>query len=116
MGSLRTAPVGYEVAHSFMSASLSERAARQGGFSRRGVAAGSLGTLRALPFRAIFVMGMNEATFPELDRRDPTDLRLGRRHPGDISPPERDRYLFLESILAARERITFSWIERDSQT
>jgi len=116
MGSLRTDPVGYEVAHSFVGASLSERAARQGGFSRRGVAAGSLGTLRALPFRAIFVVGMNEATFPERDRRDPTDLRLARRHPGDISPPERDRYLFLESILAARERISFSWVERDAQT
>lgn len=116
MGSLTTAPVGYEVAHSFLNASLSERGARQGGFSRRGVAAGSLGTLRALPFRAIFVVGMNEATFPERDRRDPTDLRLARRHPGDISPPERDRYLFLESLLAARERITFSWVERDPQT
>jgi exodeoxyribonuclease V gamma subunit len=116
MGSLTTDPVGYEVAHSFLSASLSERAARQGGFSRRGVAAGSLGTLRALPFRAIFVVGMNEATFPERDRRDPTDLRLARRHPGDISPPERDRYLFLESLLAARERITISWVERDAQT
>jgi exodeoxyribonuclease V gamma subunit len=116
MGSLTTDPVGYEIAHSFLSASLSERAARQGGFSRRGVAAGSLGTLRALPFRAIFVVGMNEATFPERDRRDPTDLRLARRHPGDISPPERDRYLFLESLLAARERITFSWVERDPQT
>jgi exodeoxyribonuclease V gamma subunit len=116
MGSLRTDPVSYEVAHSFVSASLSERAARQGGFSGRGVAAGSLGTLRALPFRAIFVMGMNEVAFPERDRREPTDLRLARRHPGDISPPERDRYLFLESILAARERIAFSWVERDPQT
>ncbi|MBV8136811.1 MAG: exodeoxyribonuclease V subunit gamma [Deltaproteobacteria bacterium] len=116
MGSLTTGAVGYEVAHSFLSASLSERAARQGGFSRRGVAAGSLGTLRALPFRAIFVVGMNEATFPERDRRDPTDLRLARRHPGDISPPERDRYLFLESLLAARARIAFSWVERDAQT
>jgi exodeoxyribonuclease V gamma subunit len=116
MRCLRTDPVGYEVAHSFVSASLSERAARQGGFSGRGVAAGSLGTLRALPFRAIFVVGMNEATFPERDRRDPSDLRLARRHPGDISPPERDRYLFLESILAARERIVFSWVERDPQT
>jgi len=116
MGSLTTEPVGYEVAHSFLNASLSECAARHGGFSRRGVAAGSLGVLRALPFRAIFVVGMNEATFPERDRRDPTDLRLARRHPGDISPPERDRYLFLESLLAARERITFSWVERDPQT
>ena len=116
MRSLATDPVGYEVAHSFVSASLSDLASRQGTLSGRGVAAGSMDTLRALPFRAIFVMGLNEATFPERDRRDPVDLRLARRHPGDISPPERDRYLFLESLLAARERIAFSWVERNAQT
>jgi len=113
---LPTDPVGYEVAHSFVSAAISDLAARQGALSGRGVAAGSMETLRGLPFRAIFVMGLNEATFPERDRRDPVDLRFARRHPGDISPPERDRYLFLESLLAARERITFSWVERDAQT
>ncbi len=116
MASVSTEPVGYEVAHAFASAMLADVAAHQGGFSGRGVAAGSLGTLRALPFRAIFVMGLNEAAFPERDRRDPLDLRLLRRHPGDITPIERDRYLFLESILAARERIAFSWVERDAQT
>jgi exodeoxyribonuclease V gamma subunit len=43
-------------------------------------------------------------------------LRIARRHPGDINPSERDRYLFLEAILAARDRIAFSWVERDAQT
>ena len=116
MRSLVTEPAGYEVAHSFVVAALSDLATHQGALSGRGVAAGSMETLRGLPFRAIFVMGLNEATFPERDRRDPIDLRLARRHPGDISPPERDRYLFLESLLAARERITFSWVERNAQT
>jgi len=116
MGSLSTEPVGYEVAHSFVSGLFSEMVRRQGGFRRRGVAVGSLETLRSLPFRAIFVMGLNETTFPERDRREPIDLRLARRHPGDVSRPERDRYLFLESILSARDQITFSWVERDAQT
>lgn len=114
--SIESQPVGYEVAHAFLSGAAAEFGAYQGGFTGRGVAAGSLATLRALPFRAIFVMGLNEAAFPERERRDPLDLRLIRRHPGDISPSERDRYLFLEAILAARERIAFSWIERDPES
>ena len=116
MTSLQTDPVGYQIAQAYIVTALSDLAAYQGGLSGRGVAAGSLAALRALPFRAIFVMGLNEATFPERDRRDPIDLRLARRHPGDISPPEHDRYLFLEAILSAREQITFSWIERNAQT
>ena len=116
MASLSSDPVGYEVAHAVVGAAFSDLAEHQGTFSGRGAAAGTLGALRALPFRAIFVMGLNETGFPERDRRDPLDLRIARRYPGDITPSERDRYLFLEAILAARDRITFSWVERDAQT
>jgi len=39
-----------------------------------------------------------------------------KRGAGDVTPAERDRYLFLETILAARERIFFSYIARDAKT
>ncbi len=35
---------------------------------------------------------------------------------GDVSAAERDRYLFLETILAARERIFFSYVARNAKT
>ncbi len=116
ISSVQSGPVGYEVAYSLISASLPDLSGYQGGFSGRGVAAGSIASLRGLPFRAIFVMGLNEAVFPERETRDPIDLRLARRFPGDISPAERDRYLFLEALVCAREQIAFSWVERDAQT
>ena len=55
-------------------------------------------------------------TFPEREKHDLLDLRLARRRAGDVSASQRDRYLFLETILAARERTFFSWISRDALT
>ncbi|HKN01817.1 MAG TPA: exodeoxyribonuclease V subunit gamma [Candidatus Binataceae bacterium] len=116
MMTVASGAVGYEIAHAFASELIAEVESQQGTLAGRGVAVGPLGSLRSLPFRTIFVLGLGEAIFPERDRRDPLDLRLLRRHPGDISPPERDRYLFLESILAARERVFFTYVARNAQT
>src|SRR5208337_3970167 len=65
---------------------------------------------------AIFTLGLNEDSFPEREYRDPLDLRTLKRVAGDVTPAERDRYLFLETILAARERIFFSYIARDAKS
>ncbi|MGH7247774.1 MAG: hypothetical protein ACREH9_06685, partial [Pseudomonadota bacterium] len=108
--------VSYAVAEASAAALIEELGARQVRFAGRGVAAGAMGTLHALPFRAIFVLGLGESVFPARDPRDPLDLRQTRRYAGDVSPTERDRYLFLESILAAREQIAFSYVARDAHT
>lgn len=108
--------VSYAVAEAMASARIDELGARQVRFAGHGVAAGAMGTLHSIPFRAIFVMGLGEAFFPARDPRDPLDLRGIRRQAGDLSPTDRDRYMFLESILAAREQITFSYVARDAHT
>jgi exodeoxyribonuclease V gamma subunit len=108
--------VSYAVTEAMASVLVEELGARQVHFAGRGVAAGAMGTLHSLPFRAIFVMGLGESFFPARDPRDPLDLRQARRQAGDLSPSDRDRYLFLESMLAARERITFSYVARDAHT
>ncbi len=108
--------VSYAVAEAMASALIDELGARQVRFAGHGVAAGAMGTLHSIPFRAIFVMGLGESFFPARDPRDPLDLRGIRRHAGDLSPTDRDRYMFLESILAARERIAFSYVARDPHT
>jgi len=108
--------VPYAVAEAMASALIEELGARQVRFAGRGVAVGAMGTLHSIPFRVIFVMGLGESLFPARDPRDPLDLRQTRRQAGDLSPTDRDRYLFLESILAARERIAFSYVARDAHT
>ena len=106
---LRSAPVSYQIAYEALCARMAELESQRAQFTEHGIAVGPLSALRAIPFRAIFMLGLNESQFPERDRRDPMDLRLARRKAGDVTPTERDRYLFLETLLAARERICLSY-------
>ncbi|MGA9724720.1 MAG: exodeoxyribonuclease V subunit gamma, partial [Candidatus Binatus sp.] len=113
---LNIGPMSYQSAREMIGARIADLESSRGQYSGRGVAVGSLTSLRSIPFKVIFVLGLNEATFPEHDRRDPLDLRTLKRVAGDVSPSERDRYLYLETMLAARERIFFSYIARDAKT
>lgn len=109
-------PVPYEIALELALARLAEGESEQGTYAESGVVAGSLGVLRTIPFRAVFMVGLNEADFPAREVRDLLDLRQARRRAGDVSPAERDRYLFLETLLAARDRICLSYVGRDGPT
>jgi len=113
---LDTAAVPYAIAYEVAMARISSLGSQQGRFTARGVAAGSLAALQSIPFKAIFVLGLGEAVFPEHAPRDLLDLRLARRRAGDVSATERDRYRFLEALLAAGERLFLSYVERDAQT
>ena len=113
---LKVGPISYESAREMIAPRISALESRRGQYSGRGVAVGSLSSLRSIPFKVIFALGLNEAAFPEREHRDPLDLRMTKRVVGDVTPAERDRYLFLETILAARERIYFSYIARDTKT
>jgi exodeoxyribonuclease V gamma subunit len=60
--------------------------------------------MRAIPFRHVCLLGLNDGDYPRT--RVPMDFDLmGRDYrPGDRSRREDDRYLFLEALLSARER------------
>lgn len=68
--------------------------------------------MRAIPFRHVYLLGMNDGDYPR--NRVPMDFDLmGRDYrPGDRSRREDDRYLFLEALLSARERLHISWVGR----
>jgi exodeoxyribonuclease V gamma subunit len=96
-------------------------AARLGGTPRRhrapeGVTVASFVPMRALPFRIIFAAGLDEARFPTPARRRALDLRAGAPHPDDITPREQDEHMFLETLLAVRERLYLSYVARDPVT
>lgn len=97
-------------------AELAEVPGGSGRYLSEGVVISTLRPMRAIPFRVLFVMGLGEGLFPSADRRDPLDLRLARFQPGDVSPRERDQYMFLEALLCARERFILSYVARDEQT
>lgn len=109
-------PMPYSVAREYVSALISERESNRARLMERGVAIGTLSALRSIPFHSVFVLGMNEGDFPDTSRLDSLDLRGARRRAGDVSRAERDRYLFLEAILAAREHLFISYVSQDART
>jgi exodeoxyribonuclease V gamma subunit len=68
--------------------------------------------MRAIPFRRVCLMGMNDGDYPRSQVPADFDL-MGRDYrPGDRSRREDDRYLFLEALLSAREHLHISWVGR----
>ena len=68
--------------------------------------------MRAIPFRQIYLLGMNDSDYPRSNRPDDFDLMRNSYRPGDRSRRDDDRYLFLEAILSAREKLSISWLGR----
>ncbi|MGO2131325.1 MAG: exodeoxyribonuclease V subunit gamma [Halomonas sp.] len=68
--------------------------------------------MRAIPFRHVCLLGMNDEDYPRTQRPLDIDLMGQDYRPGDRSRRDDDRYLFLEALLSARERLLISWVGR----
>ncbi len=88
----------------------------RGQYLAEGVVVSSFLPMRVIPFKVIFLLGLGEGLFPAAGRRDALDLRQAARRAGDVDPAERDRYMFLETLLCTRERLYLSYVMRDEQT
>jgi exodeoxyribonuclease V gamma subunit len=109
-------PVPYRIACEIVRMKLVDLRGESGELLAHGVTVAPLLPMRPLPYRVIFLVGLGEGHFPASERESPLDLRLARRRRGDVSPRERDRYLFLETLLSARDRIYLTYVSRDDQT
>ncbi|ANN65155.1 exodeoxyribonuclease V subunit gamma [Bordetella bronchialis] len=88
----------------------------EGGLSQRffggAVTFATLMPMRAIPFRIVCLLGMNDGEYPRIRMPMDFDLMAYDYRPGDRSRREDDRYLFLEALLSARDRLLISWIGR----
>jgi exodeoxyribonuclease V gamma subunit len=68
-----------------------------------------------VPFRVVCLLGMNDGDFPRRARQADFDLLAlpGMGRPGDRSRRDDDRYLMLEAVLAARDKLYVSWVGRN---
>ncbi|WP_445146703.1 exodeoxyribonuclease V subunit gamma [Dyella sp. Tek66A03] len=84
-------------------------------FMAGAVSFGTLMPMRAIPFRVVCLLGMNDGDYPR--RQAPVDFDLmaqpGHARPGDRSRREDDRYLFLEALISARDALYVSWVGRN---
>jgi exodeoxyribonuclease V gamma subunit len=84
-------------------------------FVSGGVTFCTLMPMRAVPFRVVCLLGMNDGDFPRRGHQSDFDLLAlpGMSRPGDRSRRDDDRYLMLEAVLAAREKLYVSWVGRN---
>jgi len=72
----------------------------------------SLMPMRAIPFRVVCLLGMNDGAYPRPVSVLDFDLMRQQYRPGDRSRRDDDRYLLLEAVLSAREQLYISWVGR----
>ena len=72
----------------------------------------SISSLRNLPFRVICVVGLNDGAFPSSLRPAEYDLMALSPRPGDRQRRTDERNLFLDLLLAAREKFYLSYTGR----
>lgn len=68
--------------------------------------------MRAIPFRHVCLLGMNDGDYPRAQPPLDFDLMGADYRPGDRSRREDDRYLLLEALLSARDELSISWVGR----
>src|SRR5262249_55953388 len=66
--------------------------------------------MRSIPFRIVCLAGMDDGAFPRPAQRLAFDLMARAPRLGDRSTREDDRYLFLETLLSARDRLYISYV------
>jgi len=83
-------------------------------FRAGGVTFCTLMPMRAIPFQAVCLLGMNDGDYPRRSPRADFDLMglPGMTRPGDRSRRDDDRQLMLEALLSARQVLYVSWSGR----
>ncbi len=69
--------------------------------------------MRSLPFKVIGLLGMNNKPFPRFDHPVEFDTLKDHWKQGDPVKGDEDRYLFLETLLCAREKMIITYSGRD---
>lgn len=70
---------------------------------------------RAIPFKVICLLGMNEGDYPLIQPSLGFDLMTEFYRPGDRARRDEERFLFLEALLAAEKKLYLSWVGRSIQ-
>jgi exodeoxyribonuclease V gamma subunit len=85
------------------------------GFMTGGVTFCAMLPMRSIPFRVICLLGMDGEAYPRQSK--PLGFDFMARYPrrGDRSRRNDDRYLFLEALLSARERLYISYVGQSIQ-
>ncbi len=93
-----------------------EQKIASGGFLTGSVNFCTLVPMRSLPFKVIWLLGMDDGAFPRMQH--PTEFDLISLYPraGDRARRSDDRYCFLETLLSTRQKLIISYTGKDIRT
>jgi exodeoxyribonuclease V gamma subunit len=86
-----------------------------GGFIAGGVTFCAMLPMRSIPLKIICLLGMNADAFPRDSRQPGFDLMVREPRAGDRCRRDDDRYLFLEALLSARQKLIISYLGQSLQ-
>ncbi|MGN1394312.1 MAG: exodeoxyribonuclease V subunit gamma [Succinivibrionaceae bacterium] len=72
--------------------------------------------MRSIPFKHVFMLGMNDSDFPRQPVYINFDLMHNYFRKGDRSSRNDDRYMFLEALLSAEQSVYISYTGRNPAT
>jgi exodeoxyribonuclease V gamma subunit len=101
-------PVSLRIIADALFSSLDDHAAQYGFLNGRVTFCAML-PMRSIPFKVIYVLGLDDGIFPRATRLPAFDLMGKAPLTGDRSKRFDDRYIFLETIISAREHLFLSY-------
>jgi exodeoxyribonuclease V gamma subunit len=101
--------IGLDVIKAWLRQNLKEKGFGAG-FLTGGVTFCTILPMRSIPFEVICLVGMSDDAYPRQSHRLGFDLMAASPRIGDRSRRMDDRYLFLEAILSARQKLHISYI------
>jgi exodeoxyribonuclease V gamma subunit len=107
-------PVSLQVMRDLLEEKL-DRGRLSGGFLSGGITFCEHLPMRAIPFRVVCLLGMDDESFPRSAARPSFDLIAASPRRGDRSLRDDDRQLFLDALLSAREALIITYVGRSAQ-
>ena len=107
-GAVCSSLISYELVCGFLRSAIGEKRSDRP-FISGSVTFCAMLPMRSIPFRVICILGMNDGVFPRSGAASSFNLIARQPMPGDRSLRDEDRYLFLETLLSARDSLFITY-------
>ena len=85
-----------------------------GQYLTQGVTIAPLSSMRTVPFKEVYILGLGETEFPGAQSRSRLNLKQCRACLGDATADNVNRHFFLEALMSVRERLVLSYDGEDT--
>ena len=104
-----TEKVNYDFIQQLLTSTLTQSDDHAQGFLSGGITLCAMVPMRAIPFKVVCLIGLNDGVFPSVATPVSFDLMAQDPRIGDRSRRNDDRQLFLDALLSARQTLYISW-------